>query len=86
MEKRFAFLFFRTNCLKTYSWNGTGPTPNYSQILKGIQQKIVRFSSLLIYNLDTRDDFDEINYSFMFNLPSFREFSNVYNEKFMTLF
>ena len=34
----------------------------------------------------TRDGFDEKNYSIKFNLPSFRELGNVYNEKFMNFF
>jgi hypothetical protein len=40
----------------------------------------------VIYNLDTNDDFGEKNYSLKLNLPSFREFGNVYNEDYMTLF
>ena len=41
---------------------------------------------LIIYNLDKIDDFDEKDYSLKFNLPSIREFGNVYNEDCMTLF
>jgi hypothetical protein len=41
---------------------------------------------LIIFNLDKIDDFDEKNYSLKFNLPSIREFGNVYNEDCMSLF
>ena len=41
---------------------------------------------LIIYNLDIIDDFDEKNYSLKFNLPYFREFGNVYNERCMNFF
>ena len=41
---------------------------------------------LIIYNLDTIDDFGEKNYTLKFNRPSFREFGNVYDEDCMTLF
>jgi hypothetical protein len=41
---------------------------------------------LITYNLDNIDDFDEKNYSLKFNLPSIREFGNVYNEDCMSLF
>jgi hypothetical protein len=48
--------------------------------------KIVRFI-ILIYNLDTRDDFDEKNYSLKFNHPSFTEIAmNVYDFEFMKTF
>ena len=40
---------------------------------------------LITYNLDNKDDFDEKNFSLKFNLPSIREFGNVYNEDCMTL-
>jgi hypothetical protein len=41
---------------------------------------------LIVYNLDNIDDFDEKNYSLKFNLPSIREFGNVYIEDCITLF
>ena len=41
---------------------------------------------LIINNLDKIDDFNEKNYNLKFNLPSIREFGNVYNEDCMTLF
>ena len=66
-----------------YGWNGSAP--DYSQILRGKKQKKVRFT-IIIYYLDTIEDFEENNYSFKFNVPSFREFDNVYNEEYMNLF
>jgi hypothetical protein len=56
MDKLFAS-FLRNNYKITYGWNGS-TTQNYSQILREIQQKIVRFP-ILIYNLETSEDFDE---------------------------
>ena len=81
-EKIFAFVFLISNCLMTYGWNGSSP-PKLSPIFRSKQQYKVKFK-ILIYNLD--DDFDELNYSFKFNTPSFREFGNVYNDKYMTPF
>jgi hypothetical protein len=86
MHKRLNFTLKKFNFWITFGWNGSGLTKqNYSQILRGIQKKIVRLT-LLINNLDSKDDFDESNYSLKFNLPSLREFGNVYNKNYMTLF
>ena len=35
----------------------------------------------LINNLENENDFDEENYSLKLSLPSYKEFSNVFNEK-----
>ena len=84
IQKIFAFVFLTSNYLITYGWNGS-QTLKLSPILKAKQQKIVRFN-ILIYNLDANDDFDEKNYIFKFNPPSFREFDNIYNGDYMTHF
>jgi hypothetical protein len=84
MEKRFAFTFSNSNLAMTYWWNGTG-IQTYWQIFRGNQQKMIVIFMIIIYNLDTRDDFDEINYSLKFNPPSSTEFANVYNEKYISL-
>jgi hypothetical protein len=42
MEKRLISTFLRSNCTMTYTLNGS--VPDYSQILRGNQQKIVRFT------------------------------------------
>jgi hypothetical protein len=49
-------------------------------------QKIVRFSPILILSLESSDDYEEINYTFTFNPLSPLEFGNVYNERCMTPF
>jgi len=86
MDKRLNFTLLKFKCSMTLGWNGSELTKQkYSQILRGNQQKIVRLT-LLINNLDSKDDFDESNYSLKFNLPSLREFGNVYNKNYMTLF
>ena len=41
---------------------------------------------LIIYNLDTIDDFCEKNYSLKFNRPSFKELGSIYNEDYMNFF
>ena len=42
MDKRLAFVFLRSNCTMIYTLNGS--VPDYSQILRGNKQEIVRFS------------------------------------------
>jgi hypothetical protein len=83
MDNRFSLMFWRSNCSMKFTRNGS--STDYSQILRGIQQKVVRYS-ILIYNLDKKGHFDEKTYSFKFILPSFREFGNVYDDRYMAPF
>ena len=38
----------------------------------------------LIHNLENENDFDEENYSLKLSLPSYKEFSNLFNKKYMS--
>jgi hypothetical protein len=82
-DKILSLKFVTRNCSISYTRNGLAP--KYWQILRGIQQKIVRFTKL-INNFDNIDDLNEKTYSFKFNYPSFREFGNIYNGNDMTPF
>lgn len=42
--------------------------------------------TILILNLESSDDYEEINYTFTFNPLSSLEFGNIYNERCMTPF
>ena len=84
IQKIFAFVFLTSNYLIKYGWNGLS-TPKLLPNLRGKQQYKVRFN-ILIYDSDANDDFEEKNYSFKFNPASFREFGNIYIDKYMTPF
>jgi hypothetical protein len=64
MDKLFNFKRLTSNCIMICKWNGSAQKI-FSPILRRKKQKIVRFI-IYIKNLDTRDDFDEKNYTLKF--------------------